>query len=147
MSFARGRAHRIRPFSTRTQATVSIIRADPTGIWCADEDAAGRRRGHGTGRGLYGRPSRTGAPAHHPTAAAPLTRTQACRQLLDDVTRHQGRSQVPGLRLIADHVTDARMAGDARTAVRDIDHTGGAPVALALLRDDCAHAGMRIPAP
>jgi hypothetical protein len=39
------------------------------------------------------------------------------------------------------------MAGDARTAVRDIDHTGGAPVAFALLRDDCAHVGVRIPAP
>lgn len=90
------------------------------------------------------------APAHQhstPSAAARLTKTQACRQLLDDVTRHQGRSEVPGLRRIADHVTDTRMAGDARTAVRDIDHTGGAPVALALLRDDCAHVGVRIPAP
>jgi hypothetical protein len=90
------------------------------------------------------------APAHRPSspsAAVRLTKTQACRQLLDDVTRHQGRSTVPGLRHIADHVTDVRMAGDARTAVRDIDHTGGAPVAFALLRDDCAHAGVRIPAP
>jgi len=90
------------------------------------------------------------APAHQhstPPAAVPLTRTQACWQLLAVVTRHHGRSDVPGLRRIADHVTDVRMAGDARTAVRDIDHTGGAPVAFALLRDDCAHVGVRIPAP
>ena len=47
----------------------------------------------------------------------------------------------------ADHVTAApRMAADARTAVRDIDHTGVAPIALALLRDECARAGVRIPA-
>jgi hypothetical protein len=82
-----------------------------------------------------------------PPAAVPLTKTQACRQLLAVVTHEHGRSDVPGLRHIADHVTDVRMAGDARTAVRDIDHTGGAPVAFALLRDDCAHVGVRIPAP
>jgi hypothetical protein len=90
------------------------------------------------------------APAHQhstPPAAVPLTKTQACRQLLAVVTLHHGRSAVPGLRHIADHVSDVRMAGDARTAVRDIDHTGGAPVAFALLRDDCAHVGVRIPAP
>jgi len=82
-----------------------------------------------------------------PSTAARLTKVQACRLLLADLTRYHGRSTVPGLRHIADHVTDPRMAGDARTAVRDIDHTGGAAVALALLRDDCAHAGVRIPAP
>jgi hypothetical protein len=90
------------------------------------------------------------APAHQhttPPAAVPLTKAQACRQLLAVVTRHHGRSGVPGLRHIADHVTDVRMAGDARTAVRDIDHTGAAPVAFALLRDDCAHVGVPIPAP
>lgn len=103
------------------------------------------------------------APAHQPSPAQPhstpatppstasaavrLTKLQACRVLLADVTRYDGRAEVPGLRRIADHVTDARMAGDARTAVRDLDHTGGAAVAFALLRDDCAHAGVRIPAP
>jgi hypothetical protein len=90
------------------------------------------------------------APAHQhttPPAAVPLTKTRACRQLQAVVTSHHGRSAVPGLRHIADHVTDVRMAGDARTAVRDIDHTGAAPVAFALLRDDCAHVGVRIPAP
>lgn len=103
------------------------------------------------------------APAHqpspaqpHPTAsaqsstasaAARLTKVQACRLLLADVTHHHGRSAVPSLRRIADHVTDARMAGDTRTAVRDLDHTGGAAVAFALLRDDCARAGVRIPPP
>ncbi len=35
----------------------------------------------------------------------------------------------------------------ARTAVRDIGHTGIAPVALTLLRADCAEAGVKIPAP
>lgn len=91
-----------------------------------------------------------GTPAAQPStssAAARLTKVQACRLLLDDVTRHDGRARVPGLRQIADHVTDPRMAGDTRTAVRDIDHTGGAAVAFALLRDDCAHAGVRIPVP
>jgi hypothetical protein len=91
-----------------------------------------------------------GTPAAQPStaaAAARLTKIQACRLLLADVTRYDGRARVPGLRQIADHVTDPRMAGDTRTAVRDIDHTGGAAVAFALLRDDCAHAGVRIPAP
>lgn len=100
--------------------------------------------------GCTAAPAAPAAPAHQrstSSAAVPLTKTQACRQLLADVTRHHGRSAVPGLRHIADHVTDVRMAGDARTAVRDIDHTGGAPVAFALLRDDCAHVGVRIPAP
>ncbi len=50
------------------------------------------------------------------------------------------------LRRIADHVSAPRMAAYARTAVRDIDHTGVAPIALALLRDECARAGVRIPA-
>ncbi len=83
------------------------------------------------------------------TAAAPftLTRSQACRQLRDDLARNQGVPDIPALRRIADHVAAApRMAADARTAVRDIDHTGVAPIALALLRDECTRAGVRIPA-
>jgi hypothetical protein len=83
------------------------------------------------------------------TASAPftLTRSQACRQLRDDLARNQGVPDIPALRRIADHVTAApRMAADARTAVRDIDHTGVAPIALALLRDECTRAGVRIPA-
>ena len=83
------------------------------------------------------------------TASAPftLTRPQACRQLRDDLARNQGVPDIPALRRIADHVTAApRMAADARTAVRDIDHTGVAPIALALLRDECNRAGVRIPA-
>lgn len=88
------------------------------------------------------------APARqHGTAAVTLTKLQACRELLDDVTRHRGVPDVPALRRIADHVTDPRMAGDARTAVRDIGHTGTAPIAFTLLRADCAAAGVRIPAP
>ena len=82
------------------------------------------------------------------TASAPLrlTRLQACQQLRDDLARNRGVPDIPALRRIADHVTAPRMAADARTAVRDIDHTGVAPIALALLRDECARAGVRIPA-
>jgi hypothetical protein len=92
-------------------------------------------------------PSTPSAQPSTPSAAARLTKVQACRLLLADVARYDGRARVPGLRQIADHVTDPRMAGDTRTAVRDLDHTGGAAVAFALLRDDCARAGVRIPAP
>jgi hypothetical protein len=83
------------------------------------------------------------------TASAPVTlgRAQACRRLLEDVRRNQGIPDVPALRDIADHVTAPRLAADARTAVRDIGHTGIAPVAFVLLRDDCARAGVHIPAP
>jgi hypothetical protein len=93
-------------------------------------------------------------PHRHPaqpsaTASAPvqLGRAEACRRLLEDVRRNQGIPDVRALREIADHVTAPRLAADARTAVRDIGHTGIAPVAFALLRDDCARAGVHIPAP
>jgi len=82
-----------------------------------------------------------------PAASGPLSRPQACRRLLADVTRHQGIPSMPALRLIADHVTGPRMAADARNAVKDIGHTGIAPIPLALLRDDCRRAGVRIPPP
>jgi hypothetical protein len=59
----------------------------------------------------------------------------------------RGVPDIPALRRIADHVTDPRMAGDARTAVRDIGHTGTASGAFILLRANCAQAGVRIPAP
>jgi hypothetical protein len=75
-----------------------------------------------------------------------LTRRQACQQLRDDLARNQGAPDIPMLRRIADHVTAPRMAADARTAVRDIDHTGAAVIAVALLRDECTRAGVRIPA-
>lgn len=87
-------------------------------------------------------------PAHHgATTPAPLTLTSfaACRQLRDDLTRNQGVPDIATLRRIADHVTAPRLAADARTAVRDIDHTGIAPIALRLLRDECARAGVPIP--
>jgi hypothetical protein len=92
-------------------------------------------------------------PAPHPpqpvpsAASGPLSKPQACRHLLDDITRHQGIPSIPALRRIADHVTEPRMAADARTAVKDIGHTGIAPIPLALLRDDCRRAGVRIPPP
>jgi hypothetical protein len=80
-------------------------------------------------------------------ASGPLSKPQACQHLLDDVTRHQGVPSIPTLRRIADHVTEPRMAADARTAVKDIGHTGVAPIPLALLRDDCRRAGVPIPPP
>jgi len=81
------------------------------------------------------------------TASAPftLTRLEACRELRDDLARNQGHPDIPELRRIADHVSAPRMASYARTAVRDIDHTGVAPIPLALFRDECARAGVRIP--
>ena len=90
------------------------------------------------------------APAHSPSTApalAKLSGHRACEQLLADVTRHGGIPDIPTLRQIADRANAPRLAADARTAVRDIDHTGAAPVAFTLLRDDCAQAGVRIPAP
>lgn len=99
------------------------------------------------------RTSQSAAHTPQPTAGqhvagpAPLTRVQACQQLRTDLARSQGAPGIPTLRRIADYVTAPRMAADARTAVRDIGHTGIAPLALGLLRDDCARAGMRIPAP
>ena len=82
------------------------------------------------------------------TASAPfsLTRREACRELRDDLARNQGDPDIPMLQRIADHVSAPRMAAYARTAVRDIDHTGVAPIPLALFRDECARAGVRIPA-
>jgi len=82
------------------------------------------------------------------TASAPfsITRREACRELRDDLARNQGVPDIPMLRRIADHVSAPRMAAYARTAVRDIDHTGVAPIPLALFRDECARAGVRIPA-
>ena len=94
-----------------------------------------------------------GAPvphAHkHLSTPAPvkLTGLHACQRLLADVTHNHGIPDIPTLRFIADHVTLPRISADARTAVRDIGHTGVAPVALALLRADCAQAGVKIPVP
>ena len=81
------------------------------------------------------------------TTSAPftLTRLEACRELRDDLARNQGHPDIPMLRRIADHVSAPRMASYARTAVRDIDHTGAAAVPVALFRDECARAGVRIP--
>jgi len=80
-------------------------------------------------------------------ALVKVTGHRACEQLLADITRRGGSPDIRTLRQIADHATAPRLAADARTAVRDIDHTGTAPVAFALLRDDCAGAGVRIPGP
>jgi hypothetical protein len=93
-----------------------------------------------------------GEPVHgrgHLTASAPetLTSRRACQLLRDDLSRNGGAPDIPALRKIANHVNAARLAADARTAVRDIAHTGVAPLALALLMDDCDRAGVKIPAP
>jgi hypothetical protein len=93
-------------------------------------------------------PARQSSAFPDATASAPfqLTRHEACRELRDDLARNHGPADIPMLRRIADHVSAPRMASYARTAVRDIDHTGVAPIALALLRDECAKAGVQIPA-
>jgi len=90
-----------------------------------------------------------GQPLHARTHTAAsslqtLTSRQACDLLRDDLARNGGAPDIPALRKVADHVGAARLAADARTAVRDIGHTGIAPLALALLTDDCARAGVKI---
>jgi len=89
------------------------------------------------------------APAHAVTPqAASLTTRQACQRLRADAIRDKGTADLPALRYIADRVTAIpRLAMDARDAVKDIGHTGIAPVPLALLKDDCALAGVDIPVP
>ena len=90
------------------------------------------------------------ADARSHAASSPpetLTSRQACLQLRADLARNGGAPDITALRRIADHVTAARLAADARTAVRDIEHTGVAPLALALLEDDCDRAGVKITAP
>jgi hypothetical protein len=88
------------------------------------------------------------APVHQdsPTPAlSTLTSVEACLQLRGSFARNQGVPDILTLRVIADHVTEPRMAAEARNAVRDIDHTGVAAIPLALLRDDCARVGVRMP--
>jgi hypothetical protein len=88
------------------------------------------------------------APGHQDSPApalSTLTDVEACQQLRGSLSRNRGVPDIPTLRIIADHVTAPRMAAEARTAVRDIDHTGVAPLPLALLRDDCTRAGVQIP--
>jgi hypothetical protein len=94
-------------------------------------------------------PSRQAPAFPDATASAPftLTRLEACRELRDDLSRNQGVPDIRMLRRIADHVSAPRMAAYARTAVRDIDHTGAAPIPLVLFRDECGRAGVRIPGP
>jgi hypothetical protein len=88
------------------------------------------------------------APAQPDTPApalSTLTDVEACLQLRGSLSRNRGVPDIPTLRIIADHVTAPRMAAEARTAVRDIDHTGVAAIPVALLRDDCDRAGVPIP--
>lgn len=96
--------------------------------------------------------SRTPAPqtSAHSATATPvgLSGWRACLRLQTDVTRNKGTADLATLRYIADHVTATpRLAMDARDAVKDIGHTGIAPLPLALLKDDCAKAGVHIPLP
>src|SRR5689334_20794025 len=64
------------------------------------------------------------APAHqdspapaHPDSQAPalskLTGAEACLQLRGSLSRHQGAPDILTLRVIADHVTEPRMAAEA----------------------------------
>ena len=93
----------------------------------------------------------TSPPTCRRTASSPapalnrLTDVEACQQLRGSFSRNRGAPDVLTLRIIADHVTVPRMAAEARNAVRDIDHTGVAAIPIALLREDCARAGVRIP--
>jgi hypothetical protein len=86
-------------------------------------------------------PVRQDSPA---PALSKLTDVEACLQLRGSLSRNQGAPDIPTLRIIADHVTEPRMAAEARNAVRDIDHTGVAAIPIALLRDRCARAGVQI---
>jgi hypothetical protein len=86
--------------------------------------------------------------AHPVTTFSRLTRLQACQRLQADIARHPVRPDLPGLHYIADHVTGTpRLARDARDAVKDITHTGIAPIPFLLLKDDCAKAGVHITIP
>jgi hypothetical protein len=77
-----------------------------------------------------------------------LTRVQACQRLQAHITRNQVKPDLLTLHYIADHVTDTpRLARDARDAVKDITHTGIAPIPFLLLKDDCAKVGVDIPIP
>lgn len=78
------------------------------------------------------------------SALSKLSNIDACRQLRGSLSRNQGFPDLVTLRIIADHVTEPRMAAEARSAVRDIDHIGVAPLPIALLRDDCARVGVQI---
>jgi len=87
-------------------------------------------------------------PVHRPGPTPSyhtISKVEACQHLLRSLSRNQGVPDLPTLRLIADHVTAPRMAAEARNAVRDIGHIGIAPLPVALLRDDCARAGVQIP--
>jgi hypothetical protein len=85
----------------------------------------------------------------HPTTMfTRLTRLQACQRLQARITRNQVKPDLPTLHYIADHVTSTpRLARDARDAVKDITHTGIAPIPFLLLKDDCAKVGVDIPIP
>jgi hypothetical protein len=85
----------------------------------------------------------------HPTTMfTKLTALQACQRLQAHITRNQVRPDLPALHYIADHVTGTpRLARDARDAVKDITHTGIAPIAFLLLKDDCTKVGVDIPIP
>jgi hypothetical protein len=84
---------------------------------------------------------------HATTAAIPLTRFQACQRLLADMARNEGKLDLAALQDVADHVGDPRLAADARTLFRDLAHQNVSPLGLLLLKDDCAKAGVRLPAP
>jgi hypothetical protein len=85
----------------------------------------------------------------HPTTVfTRLTTLQACQRLQAYITRNQVRADLPTLHYIADHVIGtSRLARDARDAVKDITHTGIAPIPFLLLKDDCTKVGVDISIP
>jgi hypothetical protein len=87
------------------------------------------------------RPRHTAAPSF-----VIVSGRQACQRLLADMTRNGGQADIDTLSYIAGHSNVPRMAADARVAVQDLAHTGSAPIALELLRRECAKAGIAIPA-
>jgi hypothetical protein len=84
-------------------------------------------------------------PATTAPAFTSVGRHEACRRLLADITRNRGVPDIATLAYIAGHSADRRIAREARTAALDLGHTGHAEFALALLREDCAKTGVRIP--
>ena len=79
---------------------------------------------------------------------APIGARATCRLLRADAAGRAGHQpDNRTLRLIADRAAAPRLAADARTAIQDLDHGSSPDIALALLRAECARAGITIPPP
>jgi hypothetical protein len=90
-----------------------------------------------------------GCGGSHPAAttyhAARLTTLQACQRLRADILRNGGTPDNPALRYVASHVTDARLAHDAR-AVADTPASNLARgILVGALAYDCRKVSVQIP--